>query len=120
MLTPQRRCIRKVEIVLAGFDRVQDRRRVALARNTACGASMRLSTISLNRYRDLRRRLHALESLYDDQATLDRIIESGRFIKLAVTTARAYEQIEKEFGAVNAVKVVRDADGGCLEPGGSL
>ena len=49
------------------------------------------------RYRDLRNRLRRLEALYEDSIKLDRIIETGRYYKLAVTTARAYEQIEQEF-----------------------
>jgi hypothetical protein len=72
---------------------------------------MRPCTISLHRYRDLRRRLQTLESLYENQATLDRIIGSGRYIKLAVTTARAYEQIEQEFGAFTLCRIGRDAGG---------
>jgi hypothetical protein len=49
------------------------------------------------RYRDLRNRLRRLEAVYDDSHKLDRIIATGRYYKLAVATARAYEQIEKEF-----------------------
>jgi hypothetical protein len=49
------------------------------------------------RYRDLRNRLRRLEAIYDDSHKLDRIIATGRYYKLAVATARAYEQIEKEF-----------------------
>jgi hypothetical protein len=50
-----------------------------------------------DRYRDLRRRIERLEALFSDQATFDRIMASGRYFKLAATTARAYEQIEREF-----------------------
>ena len=60
---------------------------------------MRIRTASLTRYRDLRRRVQTLEALYEDRTALDRIIESGRFIKLAVAIAHAYQQIETEFGA---------------------
>lgn len=49
------------------------------------------------RYRDLRNRLRKLEAIYDDSIKLDRIIATGRYYKLAVATARAYELIEKEF-----------------------
>ena len=49
------------------------------------------------RYRDLRNRLRKLEAIYDDSIKLDRVIATGRYYKLAVATARAYEQIEKEF-----------------------
>jgi hypothetical protein len=49
------------------------------------------------RYRDLRNRLRRLEAIYDDSIKLDRVIATGRYYKLAVATARAYEQIEKEF-----------------------
>lgn len=49
------------------------------------------------RYRDLRNRLRRLEAIYDDSIKLDRVIETGRYYKLAVTTARAYEMIEREF-----------------------
>jgi hypothetical protein len=49
------------------------------------------------RYRELRNRLRKLEAIYDDSHKLDRIIATGRYYKLAVATARAYEQIEKEF-----------------------
>ncbi len=49
------------------------------------------------RYRDLRNRLRRLEAIYEDSVKLDRVIATGRYYKLAVATARAYEQIEREF-----------------------
>ena len=34
----------------------------------------------------------------EDRERLDTIMATGRFFKLAYATARAYEQIEREFG----------------------
>lgn len=49
------------------------------------------------RYRDLRRRVERLESVFGDEERIARIMASGRYFKLAVTLARAYEQLEREF-----------------------
>lgn len=51
----------------------------------------------VERYRDLRRRVDRLEAMYEDREQLAAIMGSGRYFKLAYATARAYEQIEKEF-----------------------
>ena len=51
----------------------------------------------VERYRDLRRRVERLEAMYEDREQLAKIMATGRYFKLAYATARAYEQIEKEF-----------------------
>lgn len=51
----------------------------------------------VERYRELRRRVDRLEAMYEDRETLANIMATGRYFKLAYATARAYEQIEKEF-----------------------
>ncbi|HPG02848.1 MAG TPA: hypothetical protein P5256_13020 [Beijerinckiaceae bacterium] len=51
----------------------------------------------VERYRELRRRVERLEAMYEDRETLANIMATGRYFKLAYATARAYEQIEKEF-----------------------
>ena len=51
----------------------------------------------VERYRELRRRVERLEAMYEDRETLAQIMATGRYFKLAYATARAYEQIEKEF-----------------------
>lgn len=51
----------------------------------------------VERYRDLRRRVERLEAMYEDREQLARIMATGRYFKLAYATARAYEQIEREF-----------------------
>ncbi|MCC2103054.1 MAG: hypothetical protein KDJ20_02945 [Hyphomicrobiales bacterium] len=45
----------------------------------------------------MRRRVERLEAMYEDRETLANIMATGRYFKLAYATARAYEQIEKEF-----------------------
>ena len=64
----------------------------------------------VKRYRDLLRRLQRLESMFDDLSTFDRIMASGRYFKLAVATAQAYEQIEKEFSSRKAMDEEFDCD----------
>ncbi len=51
----------------------------------------------VERYRDLRRRVERLEAMYEDRERLTEIMATGRYFKLAYATARAYEQIEREF-----------------------
>ena len=51
----------------------------------------------VERYRELRRRVERLEAIYEDREKLASIMASGRYFKLAYATARAYEQIEREF-----------------------
>ena len=85
-------------MVAGSFDRNCEGKRanVSLANNARCKMYQSRRPPGA-RYRDLRNRLRRLEALYEDSFKLDRIIETGRYFKLAVTTARAYEQIEKEF-----------------------
>lgn len=52
----------------------------------------------VERYRELRRRVERLEAMYEDRERLETIMATGRYFKLAYATARAYEQIEREFG----------------------
>ncbi|HMN72290.1 MAG TPA: hypothetical protein PKA55_10540 [Rhodoblastus sp.] len=51
----------------------------------------------VERYRELRRRVERLEAIYEDRERLADIMATGRYFKLAYATARAYQQIEKEF-----------------------
>ncbi|MFT4095879.1 MAG: hypothetical protein QM651_02070 [Rhodoblastus sp.] len=51
----------------------------------------------VERYRDLRRRVERLEAMYEERERLAEIIATGRYFKLAYATARAYEQVEREF-----------------------
>lgn len=51
----------------------------------------------VERYRELRRRVDRLEAMYEDREKLAQIMATGRYFKLAYATARAYEQIEREF-----------------------
>ncbi len=51
----------------------------------------------VDRYRELRRRVERLEAMYEDRERLATIMATGRYFKLAYATARAYQQIEREF-----------------------
>ena len=65
--------------------------------STEPAAGERRSRPGVERYRDLRKRVDRLEALYEDREKLANIMATGRYFKLAYATARAYQQIEKEF-----------------------
>jgi len=65
--------------------------------STGPGTDERRGRPWVERYRDLRRRVERLEAMYEDREQLATIMATGRYFKLAYATARAYEQIEKEF-----------------------
>lgn len=56
-----------------------------------------------DRYRTLRRRVEALEEMFSDAETFDRIQASGRYFKLVCALAQAHEQIEREFAWLRTV-----------------
>lgn len=70
--------------------------------STGPGADERRSRPWVERYRELRRRVERLEAIYEDRERLATIMATGRYFKLAYATARAYEQIEKEFAWTRA------------------
>jgi hypothetical protein len=53
----------------------------------------------LARYRQLRRRAHTLREYFADAEAMNRVMVSGRYLKLSATLARVFEQIEREFPA---------------------
>lgn len=65
--------------------------------STEPGPDERRTRPWVERYRELRRRVERLEAIYEDREKLEKIMATGRYFKLAYATARAYEQIEREF-----------------------
>ena len=65
--------------------------------STGPGTDERRRRPWVERYRELRRRVERLEAMYEDRERLAQIMATGRYFKLAYATARAYEQIEREF-----------------------
>ena len=65
--------------------------------STGPGTDKRRSRPWVERYRELRRRVERLEGMYEDRERLATIMATGRYFKLAYATARAYQQIEREF-----------------------
>lgn len=65
--------------------------------STGPGTNQVGSRPRVERYRELRRRVERLEAMYEDRERLATIMATGRYFKLAFATARAYQQIEKEF-----------------------
>ena len=74
---------------------------VGTGMSTEPGTGARRSRPWVERYRDLRKRVDRLEALYEDREKLANIMATGRYFKLAYATARAYQQIEREFSWTN-------------------